>query len=131
MASSYDGQFSTLARSLRDNYLQYKLTGSKSAESAFTSAATGIEAILADLQTSVDAQKAQISDFYKTDTEGALKALRTESHSLQHGIVEQKDRLTAAQMRQSQTPSVPTEDLTSRYIAAGVLLGATILVAMV
>lgn len=131
MASSYDSQFTTLARSLRDNYLQYKMTGSKSAESAFASAGKGIETILADLQTSVDAQKAEISSFYKTDTETALKTLEAESRSLQHGIVEQKDRLTAAQMRQSQTPSAPTTDLTSRYIAAGVLVGATLLLALI
>jgi len=127
MGSSYDTQFNTLIRSLHDNYLQFKLTGGQNYQNSYTSAQAGIEKILSDLGKSVESQKAQITDFYKTDVEGKLKDIQSESKTLQHGLVEQNDELTAAKLRQSQPTIVPTQSLTSRYIAVGALIGVTLL----
>lgn len=127
MGSSYDTQFNTLIRSLHDNYLQYKLTGGQSYQKSYMSAQEGVEKILSELEKSVDTQKSKITDFYKTDVEGKLKGLHSESRNLQHGLIEQKDQLTAAEIRQSQSTTVPTQSLTSRYIALGVLTGVTLL----
>jgi hypothetical protein len=123
MGSSYDTQFNTLIRSLRDNYLQYKLTGGQGYQRSYTSAQDGIEKILSDLEKTVETQKSQITDFYKTDVEGKLKGLQSQSRNLQQTLIEQKDELTAAEIRQSQSTTVPTQSLTSRYIALGSLIG--------
>ena len=130
MGSSYDTQFNTLIRSLHDNYLQYKLTGGQAYQKSYTSAQEGIESILSDLEKTVDSQKSQITDFYKTDVEGKLKSLQSESKNLQNGLIEQKDELTAAEIRQSQSTTVPTQSLTSRYIALGSLVGLTLLLSL-
>jgi hypothetical protein len=127
MGSSYDTQFNTLIRSLHDNFLQYKLTGGQTYQKSYTSAQDGIEKILSDLEKTVDSHKSQITDFYKTDVEGKLKGLQSESRNLQHGVIEQKDQLTAAEIRQSQSTTVPMQSLTSRYIALGSLVGVTLL----
>lgn len=125
-----DSQFNTLIRSYHDNYLQYKLTGTDSYKNAYTSAQQGIETILSTLQDSVESQKATISDFYKEDVEGKLRSLQSESKSLQYGIIEQKDQLTAAEKRQSQSTSTPLPSLTSRYIIIGGLVGLVSLLAL-
>lgn len=127
MGSSYDTQFNTLIRSLHDNYLQFKLTGGQAYQKSYMTAEEGINKILSDLEKTVDSQKSQITDFYKTDVEGKLKGLQSESKNLQHGLIEQKDQLTAAEIRQTQSTSVPTQSLTSRYIAVGTLIGVTLL----
>lgn len=127
MGSLYDTQFNTLIRSLHDNYLQYKLTGGQAYQKSYTDAQEGIEKILSDLEKTVDSQKSQITDFYKTDVEGKLKDIQSQSRNLQRGLIEQKDELTAAEIRQSQSNTVPTQSLTSRYIAVGSLLGITLL----
>jgi hypothetical protein len=125
-----DSQFNTLIRSYHDNYLQYKLTGTDSYKNAYSSAQQGIETILSTLQDSVESQKATISNFYKEDVEGKLKSLQSESKSLQHGLIEQKDQLTAAEIRQSQSTSTPLPSLTSRYIAIGSLVAVISLLAL-
>lgn len=127
MASSYDTQFNTLIRSLRDNYIEFNLTGGRTYQKSYTSAQDGIEKILSELENSVESQKSQITDFYKTDVEGKLKDLHSESTTLQHGLVEQNDELTAAKIRQSQSTTMPIPSLTSRYIAVGSLIGVTLL----
>jgi hypothetical protein len=45
-------------------------------------------------------------------------------------LIEQKDELTAAEIRQSQSTTVPTQSLTSRYIALGSLVGLTLLLSL-
>jgi hypothetical protein len=127
MGSSYDTQFNTLIRSLHDNFLQFKLTGGQTYQNSYTNAQAGIEKILSELENSVESQKSQITNFYKTDVEGKLKDIQSRSSSLQHGLVEQNDELTAAKIRQSQSTSIPTPSLTSRYIAVGSLIGVTLL----
>lgn len=120
-----DSQFNSLLRSYSDNYIQFKITGNTRYQQAYTSAQQGLDSILSQLRNSVDAQKQQISAFYKSGVEQKLTELEQRNRFLQRGIVDEKDEITAAHMR-SEAPapvSAPAIE-TWQYIALGVL-GAT------
>lgn len=116
-----DSQFNTLVRSYHDNYLQYKTTGKPSYQSAYQSAQTGIDSIINTLQGQVDAQKAEVSSFYKSGVEMRLKELQHENRLLQHGLGDEKDQIVAAQMRSTPIQTIPGPSMTNYYIASGVL----------
>jgi hypothetical protein len=114
-----DSQFNTLSRSYSDNYIQFKVTGAPKFQQGYTAAQQGLESILSQLKSSVDSQKQQISEFYKSGVEQKVVELDQRNRFLQRGLVSEKDELTAAQMRSS--PSVLPVIQTWQYIALGVL----------
>lgn len=121
-----DNSFNTLIRSLRDNYLQYKITGSASHKQSYESAEQGIQNILKNLESSVKSEDAQISDFYKKDVQGKLHSLRDQTQTLHSTLLKEDDDLTAAKLRHgTQGPAMP--NLLPQYIAVGVLGGLTLL----
>jgi hypothetical protein len=118
-----DSQFNTLVRSYHDNYLQYRTTGKQPYQTAYQSAQQGIDSILKTLDDEVKAQKKEVSDFYKSGVEARLKDLQHENKVLQHGLSDERDQITAANMRASAVQVSPIQPLTGYYIAGGVLAG--------
>ena len=118
-----DSQFNTLVRSYHDNYLQYRTTGKQSYQTAYQSAQQGIDTILKTLDDEVKAQKKEVSDFYKSGVEARLKDLQHENKVLQHGLSDERDQITAANIRASAVQVTPIHPLTGYYIAGGVLAG--------
>ncbi len=123
-----DNQFNTLLRSYHDNFLQHKLTGNPSYQQSYTAAQEGLDKIIASLQSEVDSQSSQISEFYKSDVEEKMRETESQTRDTQRKIIKERDRIEAAKMRaQGLQVSASSTDMTSRYIAAGVL-GAIALV---
>ena len=117
-----DNSFNTLIRSLRDNYLQYKITGSESHKQSYESAEQGIQQILSNLESTVKAEDASISNFYKED----VHSIRDQTQTLHSTLLKERDQLEAAKLRQiASGPVMP--NLLPQYIAVGVLGGLTIL----
>ena len=123
-----DSQFNSLIQSYNSNYIQYKITGNPSYQSAYVSAQQGLDSIIAQLQQEVTAEKSSISDFYKSGVEQTLNSLQQKNRKLQRGIVMEKDDIEAEKIRNEQSmpsPSPPSIS-TNQYIMIGVL-GVTIL----
>lgn len=119
-----DNSFNTLIRSLRDNYIEYKITGSNTHKQSYESAEQGIEKILSDLESSVHGEESKIADFFKDNPYEKIDSLQTLHSTLQ----KENDNLTAATLRQSQTAQGPVvPNLLPQYIAVGVLGGVTLL----
>lgn len=114
-----DNQFNSLIRSYSDNYVQFKVTGNPNYQNGFTSAQQGLDSIISQLQSQVDAQKQQIAAFYKSGVEQKISDLEQRNRFLQRGIVSEKDEITAAQMR-SETPTVISIQ-PWQYLALGIL----------
>lgn len=117
-----DSQFNTLLRSYSDNYIQFKVTGNSRYQKAYTTAQESLESILSQMKNSVDAQKQQMSEFYKSGVEQRLTELNQRNRFLQRGLVSESDEVVAAHMR-SQSPGLPAIQ-TWQYVVLGVL-GAT------
>lgn len=115
-----DNSFNTLIRSLRDNYIQYKITGSNAHKQSYESAEQGIEKILTTLDSSVRSEDAKISEFYKKD----VHSIHDQTQTLHSTLLKENDDLTAAKMRQSQGSITP--NLLPQYIAVGVLGAITL-----
>lgn len=118
-----DGQFNTLVRSYHDNYIQYKITGGQAYQNSYMSAQQGIQSILDSLQQQVDAQKSQISDFYKSDVEEKLRDTQSDITKYQKKIVRTEDEIEAAKMRsETPLPAPPIQTpLMGQYIALSIL----------
>lgn len=116
-----DKQFTTLTSSYYDNYLQYKLTGNPSYQSAYVGAEQGIQTILSGLEDDVTAQERQINSFYQEDVEGKLRDIQSNIRSTQRGILKETDEATAATMRTTATSSSFGSIPQSYYIAGGSL----------
>lgn len=117
-----DNSFNTLIRSLRDNYLQYKITGSESHKKSYESAEQGIQQILSNLESTVRAEDASISNFYKED----VHSIRDQTQTLHSTLLKEHDELEAAKLRQTASgPVMP--NLVPQYIAVGILGGVMIL----
>ena len=125
-----DTQFNTLVRSYHDNFLQYRITGNPSYQSSYSAAEQGIQNILNSLQTQVESQKSEMSEFYKDDVEEKLRKLQSDSRDAQRKYVSQGDQIEAAKLRSQTVPVIASSDpLMSRYIALGVI-GVTVLALM-
>ncbi len=117
-----DNQFNSLIKSYSDNYIQFKVTGNSSYQNGFTSAQQGLDSIIQQLQTQVDAQKQKISEFYKSGIEQKITDLEQRNRFLQRGIVSEKDEIVAAQMRSETPSSVALPSIQPwQYLALGVL----------
>lgn len=119
-----DNQFNSLIRSYSDNYIQYKITGSDKYQNAYNAAKQGLDSIINQLNDTVNLEKKQITDFYKSGIEQKITNLEQRNRFLQRGIIDEKDELKAAHMR-SQTPSINVSSIqTWQYVTIGIL-GAT------
>jgi len=121
-----DSQFNSLLRSYSDNYIQFKVTGNSRYQQGYTSAQQGLDSIISQLQTTVDAQKQQIGAFYKSGVEQKLVDLEQRKRFLQRGLVSEKDEIVAAQMR-SQSPAISQISIQPwQYVALGILSATAI-----
>jgi len=128
-----ENQFTALTKSYYDNYLQYKLTGNSSYQNAYQSAQQGIEAILANLSSEVNAEQQNIKDFYSDDVEEKMKETQSDIRKRQHEIVNENDKIEAAKMRASVTSSgstISAPSYTTEYTVLAAL-GITALALMV
>lgn len=98
-----DNAFTTLKKSYYDNYLQYKISGDSSYQNAYQSAQQGIENLLAELSSKVNEQQSKIKSFYSDDVEDKLRETQSDIRKRQRGIVNEQDKITAANMRASVT----------------------------
>ena len=124
-----DSQFNTLVRSYSDNYIQFKVTGSSKYQSAYQAAQQGLETILSQLGSTVNNQKRQISEFYKSGVEQKLQDLEQRNRFLQRGIIDEKDQITAADIR-SQVPSPLSSIQTWQYYTIGGLVIASVVLSV-
>lgn len=116
-----DSQFNSLLRSYSDNYIQFKVTGNSAYKTGYTAAQQGIDSIISQLQTTVDSEKQQIADFYKSGVEQKVLDLDQRNRFLQRGIVSEKDEVVAANMRSSSAVSPSLTIQPWQYITLGVL----------
>lgn len=128
-----ESQFNTLLSSYRDNYIEYKLTGNKSNQSAYLSSKQGIDNILSSLQGEVNTNKQQISAGYSDESKANMEKLHDQMRNGNLDFSSSKDQLEAAKMR-SEATNVATApvgpNLTNYYIAVGVLSGIAILLSI-
>lgn len=127
-----ESQFNTLLSSYRDNYIEYKLTGNKSNQTAYLSSKQGIDNILSSLQGEVNVNKQQISAGYSDESKANMEKLRDQMRNSKLDFSSSKDQLEAAKMRSEVTNTTApiTPDLTNYYIAAGVLSGIALLLSI-
>jgi len=118
-----DGQFNTLLNSYRDNYVQYKVTGSPSNQTAYTSAQQGIQNILNSLQQQLTAQKTQLSNFYKSDVEEKVRDTQSDIRKYQRKNLATEDEIEAAKLRSeaSQVSPPPQLPMMWQYITLATL----------
>lgn len=128
-----ESQFNTLLSSYRDNYIEYKLTGNQSNQTAYLSSKQGIDNILSSLQGEVNENKQQISAGYSDESKANMQKLHDQMRTGKLDFSSSKDQLEAAKMRSqgTNTLSIPVgPDLTNYYIAAGVLSGIALLLSI-
>lgn len=116
-----DSQFNSLLRSYSDNYVQFKVTGNATYQNGYSAAQQGLDSIISQLQTAVDAQKQQIGDFYKSGVEQKLVDLEQRNRFLQRGLVSERDEIVAAQMRAETPPPGALSIQTWQYVTLGAL----------
>lgn len=117
-----DSQFNKLRQSYSDNYIQYKVTGNSSYQNAYTSAQQGLESIISQLKDSVNTEKKDMSDFYKSGIEQKLQKLDSNNKLLQRGILSEKDDIIASQLRKSSPPPSSPTISTTQYVLLGGLV---------
>ena len=127
-----DSQFNSLISSYNSNYVQYKVTGNPSYQTAYTAAQQGLDSIISSLQDEINGEKQNISDFYKSGVEQKLNTLRATSKKLQRGIVSENDVIAASKIRNAQpSPPAPVSITTTQYVLLGVsgalMLGLSVL----
>ncbi len=126
-----DSQFNTLLSSYRDNYIEYKLTGNKSNQTAYLSAKEGIDNIISSLEGEVGTNKQQISAGYSDESKANMQKLHDQMRNTQLDFSSSKDQLEAAKMRsEATTTTAVSPDLKNYYIAAAVLSGIGILLSI-
>ncbi len=120
-----DNQFDTLSRSYHDNYLQYSTTGKESYKTAYEAAEKGLQSIIDSLSKQVHENTTAINDTLGSNASSDLAAKQDSLNNIGIGIHKQRDRVTAAQMRQP-PPPVPFSHQT-QYNLIGVLLVTIVL----
>ena len=128
-----DSQFNTLLQSYNSNYVQHKITGKPSYQTAYESAKQGIDSIIGQLQENVNTEKSQISDFYKSGIEQKLIDQQQNNQITQSGILTENDAIIAAKIRSEQPipPAVLAPVSTAQYITIGILVLGIIGVQMI
>jgi hypothetical protein len=120
-----DNQFDTLSRSYHDNYLQYSTTGKESYKTSYEAAEKGLQSIIDSLSKQVHENTTAINDTLGSNASSDLAAKQDSLNNIGIGIHKQRDRVTAAQMRQP-PPPVPFSHQT-QYNLIGVLLVTIVL----
>jgi hypothetical protein len=115
-----NNQFNTLIQSYHDNFLQYKITGNASYQSAYQSAQQTIEGILNNLESQNSEQRKVISSFYDENHEEKLREIAADEKNAQRRVIEQHDKLKAAEMRNIELTPPSTNYL--YYIAGGLIV---------
>lgn len=117
-----ESQFNTLLSSYRDNYIEYKLTGNKSNQTAYLSAKQGLDNIITSLEGEVNENKKQISAAYSDESKKDMQQLHDQMRTSKLDFSSSKDLLEAAKMRSEvMTPTSLNPDLKNYYNVAGVL----------
>ena len=127
-----DSQFNSLTQSFNSNYIQYKVTGNPSYQTAYTAAQDGLNSIIDSLREEVNSEKASISDFFKSGVEQKLNNLQSTNRKLQRGIITQQDDVVASKIRSSQPVGAPVVPVsTIQYVLLGItgtiMLGLSLL----
>jgi hypothetical protein len=118
-----DSQWTTLLRSYRDNYLEYKVTGDPKYKQSVDSAQEGLDNILNILKGQLDDQNKTLAEFNASNTQSQLNELKNQEADLRQGMLEQEDMLTTAQIRQSSSTNIISKN---DMIGLGVLTAITI-----
>ncbi len=126
-----DSQFNSLMNSYNSNYVQYKVTGNKSYETAYNSAKQGLESILNNFKEQVGTEKKDIADFYQSNADEKAMESGQKNRKLQRGILVEKDEIASAKIRNEQPtdPALPDLITNTQYFLLGGL-GFAILVLM-
>ncbi len=124
-----DSQFNSLMNSYNSNYVQYKVTGKKSYETAFNAAKQGLETILNNFKEQVGSEKKDIADFYQSNADEKAMEAGQRNRKLQRGIILEKDEIEAAKIRNLEPSAQPVPALVTntQYFLLGGLGLATIL----
>jgi hypothetical protein len=121
-----DSQFNTLSRSYHDNYIQYATTGVASYKTAYEAAQQGLDTILNNLKKEVDTNSQNIKDSTGSDAGALFLDKQNGLNNIGDGIRHQRDRVTAAKMRQP-PPPVPVSYTTQYYIVGGLMVTIVLL----
>jgi|UniRef100_A0A6C0AI80 hypothetical protein len=119
-----DSQLTTLSSSYHDNYLQYKLTGNDSYKKAYESAKEGLDNIITAKKKELVSANQTIHDAMGADAITHFRQNQAGLGNLVEGIHEERDKVTAAQMRLP-IPQPPL-NYTDKLIAISVLLGVIV-----
>uniref|UniRef100_A0A6C0JMF0 Uncharacterized protein n=1 Tax=viral metagenome TaxID=1070528 RepID=A0A6C0JMF0_9ZZZZ len=124
-----DSQFNSLIQSFNSNYVQYKVTGNPSYQTAYEAAQEGLDSIVKSLQQKVNEEKSNISDFYKSGVEQKLNNIQSTNRKLQRGILTKEDDIVASKLRGSQslTPAITT----TQYVLLGVMGGLMLALSLI
>jgi len=124
-----DSQFNSLASSFNSNYVQYKVTGNPSYQTAYEAAQKGLDSIVNSLQEKVDEEKKSLSDFYKSGVEQKLNNIQATSRKLQRGILTEGDDMAASRIRNSEqsAPSITTTQYVLLGVTAGLILALSVI----
>lgn len=125
-----DSQFNKLKQAYSDNYIQFKVTGDSKYQSAYESAKQGLDSIISQVSDAVKTDKKGISDFYKSGVESKLQQNEQSNRMLKQGILEEKDDITAARLRQNNLPTTSSSITTTQWISLGALLVASLVLSM-
>ena len=125
-----DSQFNKLKQAYSDNYIQFKVTGDSKYQSAYESAKQGLDSIISQVSDAVKTDKKGISDFYKSGVESKLQQSEQSNRMLKQGILEEKDDITAARLRQNNLPTTSSSITTTQWISLGALLVASLVLSM-
>mgnify|MGYP002654671728 CR=1 FL=1 len=120
-----DNQFDTLSRTYHDNYLQYATTGKESYKKAYEAAEDGLQSIIDSLSKQVHDNTTSINDALGSNAKSMFADKQDALNNIGIEIHKQRDRVTAAQMRQP-PPPVPFSHQT-QYNLIGVLLVTIVL----
>ena len=125
-----DSQFNSLMNSYNSNYVQYKVTGNKSYETAYNAAKQGLESILNNFKEQVGTEKKDIADFYQSNADQKAIEAGQKNRKLQRGILLEKDEIEAAKIRNEQpapTPVAPLITNTQYFLLGGLTLATLVL----
>jgi hypothetical protein len=125
-----DSQFNKLKQAYSDNYIQFKVTGDSKYQSAYESAKQGLDSIISQVSDAVKTDRKGISDFYKSGVESKLQQSEQSNRMLKQGILEEKDDITAARLRQNNLPTTSSSITTTQWISLGALLVASLVLSM-
>jgi hypothetical protein len=114
-----NNQFNTLIQSYHDNFLQYKITGNSSYQSAYQSAQQTIDGIINNLESQNTEQRQKISSFYDENHEEKLREIAADERNAQRRVIEEHDKLTASEMRNVELTPPSTNYL---YYITGALI---------